>query len=165
MANVVVESSLSLQDYQGVRGSTRFLQSLADTTTIADLVTALQTLETTVDGVTGAAIIEGRLTVIPPLVDGLKGAVAGADLEKTMLVNFSQSGAPGRFGIDIPGINPAKLTGGKIVLTQTQIAALTALIEGNYVSAGLYALTAVRDAAITFRKRRRELNRVTTATP
>ena len=162
MANVKVEYSLALQDYLGVRGSMQFTRSVVDTSTAATLATSLQTLETTVDAVTGAAIVGGSVRIVPPLVGGLKTAIAGADLEKTMLINFSQSGLTNKYGIDIPGIDPATLTGGVPNPANAAVIALVALIEGNYTSAALNALTAVRDFAITFRKRRRELNRVTT---
>lgn len=134
---------------------------LVDTTTLAALATQLQTLETTIDAVTGAKIIEGRATIVPDLVGGLKNAVAGADLEKTLLINFTQSGLATRYGVDIPGVNPAVVPGGVIDPTQAAIAALITLLEGNYVSGALKTLTAVRDLVLTFRKRRRELNRVT----
>ena len=162
MANVTVKTSLSLQDYLGVRGAVQFNQSLVDTTTLADLVTAVQTLETTMDAVTGAAIIEGRVTVVPDLADGLKAAIAGDDLEKTLLINFAQAGLSNKYGIDIAGVRPTILVGGKPDPTNAAVAALVALIEGNYTSAALNALTAVRDYAITFRERRRGLNRVAT---
>lgn len=161
MANVPVEFSLSLQDFEGVRGSMRTYANIVDTTTLAALATQIQTLETDIDAVTGAAIIAGRVTLNAPLVGGLKTAVAGADLERTMLLNFTQSGSAHKFGVDIPGVNPAILTAGKIDLTQAAVAALISLIEGNYTSVGLLTLTAVRDAVLSFRKRRRELNRTT----
>jgi hypothetical protein len=162
MANVQVKTSLSLQDYLGVRGAMQFNQTLADTTTLADLVTAAQTLETTMDAVTGAAIIEGRVTIIPALADGLKAAIAGDDLEKTLLINFAQTGLGNKYGIDIPGVRPTVLTSGVPNPSNAAVAALVALIEGNYTSAALNALTAVRDYAVTFRERRRGLNRVAT---
>src|ERR1035437_9226276 len=84
MANVKVEYSRALQDYLGVRGSMQFTGSVVDTSTAATLATSLQTLETTVDAVTGAAIIGGSVRIVPPLVGGLKAAIAGADLEQTM---------------------------------------------------------------------------------
>ncbi len=162
MANVPVQFSLSFQDYQGVRGSEVFNADLVDTTTLAALATQLSTLATTVDAVTGAAIIGVRATLLPALPGGLKAAVAGADLEKTLLINFGNAANRNKSGQDIPGVNPAVLTGGKIDLTQAAVAALITLIEGNYTNAALQALTAVRDAAITFRKRKRELDRVST---
>lgn len=162
MANVQVKTSLSLQDYLGVRGSLQLNQSLDDGTTLADLVTACQTLETTVDAVTGAAIIEGRVTIVPDLVGGLKAAIAGDDLEKTLLINFAQNGLANKYGIDIPGVRPTVLAGGVPNPANAAVAALVALIEGNYTSAALNALTAVRDYAVTFRERRRGLNRVAT---
>ena len=162
MPNVVVETGISLQDYVGVRGSIQFMQNLDDGTTLAALVTAGQLMQTTLDGATGAAIIGQRLTVKPALAGGLKVAVAGADLEKTLLINFAQAGLANKYGIDILGINPAHLTDGRPNPADAAIIALVALIEGNYTSAALNALTAVRDYATTFRKRRRGLVRVAT---
>lgn len=162
MANLEAKYSLSLQDYLGVRGSAQFVRNVVDTTTLATLATSLQTLETTVDAVTGAAIIGGRVTIQPALVGGLKTAIIGADLEKTMLINFAQLGLANKYGIDIPGIDPATLAAGRPDPTNAAIIALVALIEGNYTSAALNALTAVRDYALTFRERRRGLNRVAT---
>lgn len=161
MANETVGYGISLQDYRGVRGSMQLVQSIVDTTTLATIATTLQTLETTLDAVTGAAIIDGRATIRPGLVAGLKTAVAGADLEKTLLINFAQTGLAGRYGVDIPGVNPTVVPGDVIDPTQVAIAALVALIEGNYASAALKAIPAVRDYVLTFRKRRRELNRAT----
>lgn len=161
MPNVPIQFSLSLQDYLGVRGSTTFNANLVDTTTLAALATQLQALETAVDGVTGAAVIAGRATIIPALVGGLGAAVVGADLEKTMLINFAQAGVSHKWGIDIPGVDPGVLTGGRIDLTDTAVAALITALSGNYTSATLQLLGVVRDAAITFRKRKRELDRAT----
>lgn len=162
MANVPVQFSLSFQDYLGVRGSELFNANIPEGTTLTQLGTQLGTLATTVDAVTGAAIIGVRASLIPAVPGGLKTAVAGADLEKTLLINFGNATNRNKSGQDIPGVNPAVLTAGKIDLTQAAVAALITLIEGNYTNAALQALTAVRDAAITFRKRRRELDRVTT---
>lgn len=163
MANVVVEFSVSLLDYMGVRGSTNFVADMADTTTIAALVTKAQTLETTIDAVTGAAILGSAVRILPVTVGGIKTTgIAGADLEKTLLINFAQSGMSHKYGVDIPGVDPAVLTAGRPDPTSAAIIALVALLEGNYTSAALNALTAVRDYAVTFRKRRSELNRVAT---
>jgi hypothetical protein len=162
MPNAVVETGISLQDYLGVRGSLQFVQNLDDGTTIADLVTAGQTLQTTVDAVTGAAIVGQRITVKPALAGTLKAAVVGSDLERTLLINFAQSGLTSKYGIDIPGVNPAHLSGGRPNPADAAVIALVALIEGNYTSAALNALTAVRDYATTFRKHRSGLDRVAT---
>jgi hypothetical protein len=162
MPNVVVETGISLQDYLGVRGSIQLIQNLDDGTTLAELVTAGQTLQTTLDAATGAAIVGQRVTVKPALAGGLKAAVPGADLERTLLINFAQSGLASRYGIDIPGINPAHLSGGRPNPADAAVIALVALIEGNYTSAALNALTAVRDYATTFRKHKRGLDRVAT---
>lgn len=163
MANVQVKTSMSLQDYLGVRAAVQLNQNLDDTTTIADLVTAGKLLQADYDLVTAAAITETRLTIVcPPPDAGNKAAIAGQDMEKTLLINFAQSGLANKYGIDIPAIRTTVLTGGVPNPANAAVIALVALIEGNYTSAALNALTAVRDYAVTFREHRRGLLKVAT---
>lgn len=162
MAVVGGQVSFSLIDFAGVRGSLLIDAAVDDTDTVAALITRFNALAPLVDAVTGARIVEQRFTLAPNLPNGLKAAaVAGADLEKTLLINFNATGNRYAYGVDIPGVNPAKLNGDRPDPTQADVAALiAALIGGNYTNAALQGLAVARDIAVSFRKRRRELARV-----
>jgi hypothetical protein len=162
MAQGNVQFGISLRDFAGVRGNVNFDAGIDDTSTLADLAGQLSSLQTLVDAVTGAKIVEARATLVQAPGGGVKAAaVVGADIEKTLLINFDASGTRYAYGVDIPGVNPAVVPTDRPDPTQAAIAALiAALIAGNYTNAAAQGLVVARDLAVTFRKHRRGLNRV-----
>lgn len=161
MATDAAQFSFSLIDFAGVRGSMFVDANIDSATTVDNLAIQANGLAALVDSVTGAKILETRVTLITTPVGLKANPVVGADLEKTLLINFNSTGTRYAYGVDIPGVNPAKLTGDRPDPTQADIAALiAALIGGNYTNAALQALGVARDLAVTFRKRRRALERV-----
>ena len=163
--------SATVVDSWGTEASAPAYAFADSTQTLASIVTEAQAYVTALDGVTDGRITKMHIQIVPSLPTGLKtGAVAtGAKVEQTGIVNFSTTGTSKRYGYAIPAVSDAQLTGDRIDATvfgvaSTGMDALLALLTGVYTA--LYwcnehsqQIIAVRDAIVSFRKKRRQLGR------
>lgn len=165
MANLECLYSVGLQDYLGVSTTHDIFLNVPDSTTLASLTTILTGYQDLVDVISGGLITKTYLRVtIPNSETNKTDPVAGDEVEKTGLFNFSQSATPYKFGVDVPAIAETLITNGKIDLSAsaitTWIAWLTAAHSGvQAISKFLYTLTGLVDALISFRKHRKAENR------
>lgn len=168
--------SYSLKDAAGVKGSTDvYVAYDAATETIAALLGAAAAYGGLLDAVT-AAKITGFSLHIPALPDPTwKGAaIANVDMEQTLLENMDILDSIYAQSIDIPCLRDTLIVGGRPVLTAGGPIALlnAALIAPGVIGTGVAAqskflenLTALRDAQVTFRKRksgRRAVSKIVT---
>lgn len=164
MTNVPLHFSATVVDGLSTEASTIAYGLYPDSTTIAELVTALNGWVTDVDACIDGAIIRNHIELTPGLVGGIKaptGATFVASrVEQTAVLNFSNADSPHKFGQALPSVRSALLTNGKIDLGDTAMAALIALLtSGAFTNTAQQALVALVDAIVAFRKRRKQLQR------
>lgn len=164
MANYSAQASYKIKDYLGVETS-----HLIDF--VAPEATTITQLQTFVSGYTPVldAIIDGQIILLTLSLDmniaGAKSSpVVGNPVEQTGLFNFSQSGVTRKFGIDVPSIANEVIANGKVDLSNADVTAwkdwITAAHSGiSVVSAYLLDLVALIDVLLSFRKKRKALNR------
>jgi hypothetical protein len=158
--------SVTIQDELGVEAPFSAYALLDSTQTLASAVTALNSLIAVLDPITDGVIIRSKITLQPPLPGGLEALTAGARVEQTGLFNFSATGTPHRFGEAVPAMSNAKITTHGIDLVDGAVAAFIAFLTtvitvATWVTNHREALTALRDALVSFRKRRKQTTRVT----
>lgn len=95
-----------------------------------------------------------------PAVNNPTTAVAGSEAERTGLFNFSQASGRFKYGVDVESIVQTAIVDGKINLADTNISNwvdyLTAAHSGFVlISKAALALSALVDALISFRKKRK----------
>lgn len=156
--------SAEVTDTYGIAATTDAFIELDDTKTIAQLVTDMDSWLTEVQGLTQGIVSRGYVRINTDLTFG--GSPAG-DVEKGGLFNFDNASDPYAQGYWIPDISPSVLTAqGLIDLTNASVTSFitfmtTAHTVITVVTKGVRALTALRDALISFRKKRKPLTRKT----
>jgi hypothetical protein len=164
MADVVIQCSFTLRDELGTSATMPFFLMGPDTSTLANVVTAMQAVADKLEAITGAVIERANVTFHPGLSGMAITPTAGARVEQTGLFNWSNTVTPFKWPIDVPAILDTVLTAGKIDLAQADVEAFTDLFEvaiGVFtaVTGGYDPLDALVDAALTFRKHRKQLTR------
>lgn len=164
MANVPLHFSATIRDGLGTEATTTAYLNPADTTTLAVLVGDLGTWLSDLDAVTDGLIRASRIEIVPALPGGLKtstGATfAASRVEQTGVLNFSATGTSRKEGMVIPAISNSAIVAGKVDLTNAAITALiTLLTSGPYTNPYNQALVALLDAILSFRKKRKQLQR------
>lgn len=163
MALAQVRFSHRIRDEEGIEASYTSYGTVDDASTVAAVLTDMDDLGQALDLVTGGVITNAEVH-FQALCTGCKGApVAGDWVEKTANFNFGNVANPKRFGEALPALRQSKIVGGVINLADADVAALisiyaTGTAVTTYTTAVWQALTALRDAFISFRKRRRALH-------
>ena len=164
MATVQANFSATVVDGLGTEASTLAYVDYADTVTLAELITDLNTWVADVDACIDGAIKANHIRVTP-LVIGTHKPASGATfvasrVEQTAVLNFSNGTTSKKYGQVLPSVRSDLLTTGKIDLTDTALQALIALLtSGAFTNAAAQALVALIDAIVAFRKRRKQLQR------
>lgn len=168
MANYQAIVSIGLQDWLGVEVPLDAFVTIADTTTIAQVVSYVQAWCALVDPCTDAMGVLAHFK-LQFASTGLKTAPTspGSPVEQTLLSNYAQNGSPYKSPLDLPSIAQAKIVNGKVSPTDTDIAAFTGYLLALHtgiqgVSKFGNILQAVTDNAITFRKHRKSENKKST---
>ena len=166
MANVNGFLSGHIVDQYGIAGESGVVITMADTVTLAQLRTDAATFATDLQNVT-----QGAVTNVTVKLDfagsGEDPATATGDIEKGGLFNFNNATDSYATGVLVPDLSPSVLTGaGLIDLSNASVTTwitwlTTAHTAITVVTKGIRALTALRDALITFRKHRKPLTRKT----
>lgn len=133
--------------------------------TVAQAVAAWGANATALDAIIGGQIIGGGVEVLRPATG--KGApVGGSRVEQTGVFDFTNATTPHRFGVAVPSLADAVISGGTILLTEDGVVdvwldILEAAITGGgvYTNAAQQAIVALADAFLSFRKRRKQLSR------
>jgi hypothetical protein len=164
MANVPLHFSATVRDGLGTEASTTAYLNPSDTTTLAGLVADLGTWLTDLDAVTDGLIRGTRIEITPALPGGLKTATGAtfqaSRVEQSAVLNFSATGTTRKDGMVIPAVSNAAIVAGKVDLTNAAITALIALLSGgNYTNPYNQVLVGLLDAILTFRKKRKQLQR------
>jgi hypothetical protein len=160
MANVAVQYSATFQDELGTEGSTYVNSQLADTTTLSALADLYGTWATDVAAVSDSKLIRGSVRILQPVSSREGTPAAGNRIEQTGVVNFKNASTPHRSPFVIPGLANAVITSGKLDLTNVDVEAIvTLLTAGGFGNSAGQAFTAIADAILSFRKRRKQLSR------
>lgn len=161
-ADTDVVFSYTVVDELGVEASMTQYVEADGTQTLGDIATAWGDWVTLVNAVTSGAAVRGHVLIAPDLPGGLRTtADAGSRVEQTGVINFTHAGANKRWGFAIAALKNAAISGGKINLANADISALTtallaAVAGGTYTNNTFQVLSALSDAFIAFRKRRRQ---------
>lgn len=166
MANLNTIFSFTIKDDSSKKRALQLFSVNADTATLANLKTILDTVAAEIDAVTDGQIVEESIRVIYPITAGVKSSpVSGSNDEETGLITFELDGLPQRsWGLDIPAFPDGKTVTtdhNLINLADTDVAALTGDLQaGGWKNEDWsYALDVVRSGIVTFRKLRRQLAR------
>jgi hypothetical protein len=171
MASLQVLLSVDVLDKLGVSTTHNLFLDAPDTSTLADFNSFLTDYAPLLDAITDGQITAAHVRQQLALPSGLKSAPAStAEVERTGLFNYTMSGNPYKFGIDVPAIADSKIVSGKINLTDSDILAwksfiLTGVGGITIVSKFLQSLIALVDALISFRKHRKQETRRSLETP
>jgi len=166
MATAYGRIGYSIIDGLGVTASHVDYVSIDDTKTIANMRTFMDSYLDQIEAISGGHITTAEICVVED-TSGRAAAAATSRVEQTALFNFSQAGSPYKYGVDIPAIDNSFIVAGHIDLADAAISAFIAFMEAAHtgfqiVSKYRAVLNALLDAAITFRKKRRALARVST---
>lgn len=157
--------SYTVQDELGTKAS-MVIYTLADPTkTLTNLAADWETFAGLIDLIISGQILHGEARlVLKPSGSEKTAPGTGSRVEQTGAFNFTNSVSPRRFGEAVPSIANAVISGGRIDLADTNVsnfvtAMHTATANTEPTNNTFQALNALADAFISFRKRRRQLER------
>lgn len=165
MATLQVQCNYNVVDELGTEASVLTYFDAADTISLAQAVADFQTLGTAIAAVTGAVVKKGRVAVMLPFTDSKGTPAAGSRIEQSAVFNFSNGSTTRRQGIVIPAVSDSLISGGKIGLSGAVSTLIALLSTGTTLAtlvptnAAFQVLTTLYDAFLSFRKRRRQLDR------
>jgi len=169
MSIVLGVLSVHVQDAYGIVGTSPVFVEMDDTKTLANVVTDGLAYMGQVQGVTQGTVV--KTTLLVDVYTNPAPSLGAGDIEKGALFNFNNASDPYATGYLVPDVNPSVLDGaGLIDLSNGSITSYIAWLTTAHtaitvVTKGVRALTALRDALITFRKHRKPLSRKTTEKP
>lgn len=153
-----------MRDELGVPASLPFYAKVADTTTLAQLATDVDSLVTLVAAVTLDSISAQASVKIGSLIAPTPDA--GAESERGAILNMDQAGTTRAYGFWVPGLDPTLVVDGKIVIGSGAIKDLTDAITAGISHLGFTSefgndVGALLDGAEAFRKLRRRAEKLT----
>jgi hypothetical protein len=169
--------SFTIKDKSGVPATCLvYVAYDAVTETVGALAGNIAALGGLLDAITDGVITDCRIIIdVAPDPSWKTVAVANTDTEQTGLFNFNQANSKYVQGVDVPCFKDSLIVSGRINLAATAVANwITNLTsnDGIGLSTTVFAnskfsnaLESLRDAAVTFRKRRRERSKVSFETP
>jgi hypothetical protein len=164
-ATQAVRFSATAVDELGTEGAILSYLMADPGQTITQVFTAYDTWVADVDAIIDGQITLGRVDLLAALPGGLKGSpTAGGRIEQTGNIGFSVHGTSHRYNQVLASFASSKLSAGKINLADTDVAAFitvltSAALSGWYANQTSQQLNALLDAFLSFRKRRRQLDR------
>lgn len=164
MANINGEVSVQVTDAYGITGTTNYDIIADDTKTLAQLMTDVASLASAETALTQGGVNEYSVRLIHTPTEPVSGT---GDIEKGGLFNFSNATDSFAQGYWIPDIQPSVLNAnGLIDLTNTSVTDFITFLTTAHtvitvVTKGVRALSALKDALISFRKHRKPLARKT----
>jgi hypothetical protein len=162
-----VQYSFTLMDELSVK-ATEVIYALADPTkTITNLVADWQAWAALITPLTSAEMLHGQVRIIlTPTADQSGKPAAGSRVEQTAVFDFANASTDRRFGEPVPALANSKISSGAINLADADVAAFvtamhTATANSEPTNNSFQVLTALTDAFLSFRKRRKQLLRAT----
>jgi len=157
--------SIEYLDQYGIPGTVDYFVTIDDTQTVGALISDVNTLGSDTNALTQAFHKSTKVNVT--CFDNSATPSGVGDIEKGALLNFNNASDPYAQGYWIPDVNPAILnSNGLVDLTNGSVTAFITFLTTAHavitvVTKGVRALTALRDALISFRKHRKPLARKT----
>jgi hypothetical protein len=154
--------SFSVTDELGTEASIAEYAMVDPAMTVGQLAAAWAAQEVLLAAILGAGIQRGSANLLLLPAGGAVAPAAGSRVEQTGVFNFGNGITAHRFGIALAGLAESAIVGGKIDLTEggpvdlwadSLVAAITG--GGVYTNTATQTLTALVDAFLSFRKRRR----------
>jgi hypothetical protein len=158
--------SFTILDQLGVEATMRIYVLADPTKTIANLASDWQTWAGLIDLIVGGQILHGtaRLMLLPT-GDEKTSPAAGSRVEQTGNFTFPNASNSRLFGEAVPSISDSVIVSGRIDLTDTNVSSFytamsTATANTEPTNNQFLVLDALHSAFLSFRKRRRSLDRV-----
>jgi len=165
MATVQGIISTHIQDAYGITATAPVFVTVDDSKTIAQLVTDALAYEGEVQGLSQGTVTKTTVELFAHVVTD--PSLGTGDIEKGGLFNFENATDPYLQGYLIPDIAPSVLNSqGLIDLSNSNVTSFVTWMTAAHtvvtvVTKGVRALTALKDALISFRKHRKPLSRKT----
>jgi hypothetical protein len=158
--------SYTFMDTNGVKASVAYYYTpiAPSTVTIQHVIDDWHTLGGLLDDASNAKIIDGKITLPEPRDGAWKSEpVEENDVSDVITINYGVTGNRYPMAGLIPNLKNAELDGGRVDLTDADIAALTAFAVaattyGNLTNTAGQVLSSVVDAFQSDRKHRRQLH-------
>ena len=166
MATVQMVFSAHVVDKNGRSRSCHAYYQRADTTTLADLITALESF-----GVNIASMADGAVDRVSIRIEDTNWVPVsvqsgGAPIEQTALLNFVATGSTRRWALAVPAISNDLIVGDRINLTSSELEVILAeFVAGSFTNEVYQPLTAFADALVSFRRDRKQLQRASFERP
>lgn len=157
--------SYTIEDELFVKTTHTVFIDAPGTITLAGLQTFVNLYTPLLDAIIGGVILDIRIHV-PQVIAGAKsGPVAGSRVEQTGLLSYAQASSNYNAPIDVPSLLDTTIVNSRIDLNNADIIAYYQFQEaahGGIQTASKFGnfLVDLLTATITFRKRRRQLDRV-----
>lgn len=159
MAIVAARITLTVQDANGTKAATPYYLEITDTETVAQVMTELGAFATLLEAITDGKVVRQAIQMagVPATQD--TKPLAGAFVSRAGTFNFAPANNR-KWGAVVPSIALAKQAGGRIDLSDADVAAFAAHIEGSaaplqYTNPDGLSLTNFVDAFLGARKHRR----------
>jgi len=169
MAQQPLVVSATIVDKWGVEASAPFYAQADDSKTIAAMMAEAAAFWTALDATTDGVIRRVHIELIPAVPTGVKTAAVatGSTVEQTGLLGFSAAGTSKRYSGSIPAISDGAtvMSGDRIVLTALDPVGVLINILTTvgtvlaWCNAHNQELVAFLDALVSFRKKRKQLQR------
>ena len=158
MATIQMVFSAHVVDDNGRTRSCHAYGVRADTTTLADLLTALENFGTHIANLSDGSVDRVSVHIADVAWTPEKLNSGGASIEQTGLINFSAAGTTKRWALAIPAFTNVRLIGSRPDPTYIELIAAE-LTAGKYANDHGQLLSAWLDAFISIRKDRKQLQR------
>jgi hypothetical protein len=159
MADLPVQFKGTVVDGMAIPGQVISYLSLPDTSTLAQMASAIGVWAAAVDGCIDGAFQQVLATLAPTLPGGLKAATGATWLAsrigQTGVLTFSATGTSRRYGQALPALSSAVIVADNVDMTNAAIAALIALLlnpTGYFTNPQNQSLEAALDALLSFRQ-------------
>lgn len=157
--------TFSVLDELGTRASIADYAMVDPAMTVAQAVAAWGAQATALDAMLGVQIIGGGIEIVKGAA-GKGSPASGSRVEQTGVFNFANATTPHSYGVAAPGLADSVISGGRIDLTEDgPVDVWLDILEGSITGGGVYtntaqqAITGLKDAFLSFRKRRKQLDR------
>lgn len=167
--NYAVRVSATIKDSWGLEASTAGYATLpVDTSTVANLVTDWSAWVSALDAITDGYISRSDIVITPALPGGIKSSAnAGSRVEQTGLLGFSATGTTKRYSFPVPALSngASVLSGDRLLLTagfpvpSFDTILTSAGVALKWANEHNQEIVAFLDAIISFRKKRKQLQR------
>jgi len=158
MATIQMVFSARLVDVNGRARACTAYYSRADTTTLAQLITALEGFAADVIGMTDAGIKNLSATIED--AGYITDSIGDSPIEQTGVLNFYNTVNNRRWGFAIPALGSRVLVGDRINLLDADVELVLAeFTAGSFTNDHAQPLSALADAFVSFRKDRKQLQR------